>query len=470
MKAADGSLLLELRKSAHPLQGEPRDYDPLLERIGSTRFVLIGEASHGTREFYRERALITRRLIAEKGFSAVAVEADWPDAYRVNRFVRGESEDTDATESLAGFERFPTWMWRNKEVVDFVSWLRRWNDTHSPNGANKNASGDGNGNGHRRAAKVGFYGLDLYSLFTSIREVLSYLDKVDPEAARRARYRYSCFQDFAEDSQAYGYIASFDLSRSCEQEVVSQLSELQRRRHELPAAAGRQHADEDEHFFAEQNARLIKNAEEYYRSMFRGRVSSWNLRDRHMADTLDALDAHLNKTSAGDDVKIVVWEHNSHLGDARATEMGERGELNVGQLVRQRHPEDSFLIGLTTHSGTVTAASDWDAPAERKRVRPGLPGSYEDVLHQVGLPRFLLHMQDSDPARAALWERRLERAIGVIYRPETERLSHYFFARLPEQFDAVLHFDRTSAVEPLEIIPPWHPGESEEWETFPSGM
>lgn len=469
--AAEPSPAPELRRLAHPLSGDPRDYDPLLERIGDARFVLIGEASHGTSEFYRERALITRRLIAEKGFCAVAVEADWPDAYRVNRYVRGESEDASAIDSLAGFERFPTWMWRNKDVVEFIDWLRRWNDTHGPSGGSGSSRGNGSNGSHR---KVGFYGLDLYSLFTSIREVLRYLDRVDPSAAKRARFRYGCFEDFAEDSQAYGYTAAFDLSRSCEQEVVSQLVELQRRVRELPAASGHeQRADMDEAFFAEQNARLIKNAEEYYRAMFRGRVSSWNLRDRHMADTLDSLASHLARASAGDDVKIVVWEHNSHLGDARATEMGERGELNVGQLVRERHPRESVLIGLTTYSGTVTASSDWDEPAERKRVRPALPGSYEELLHQVGLPRFLLLLNGSEAAARvtdALWEQRLERAIGVIYRPDTERRSHYFHARLPEQFDAVLHFDKTSAVEPLEITAPWHQGEPEEWETFPSGI
>jgi erythromycin esterase-like protein len=437
------SLVDTLRAAVRPLAGNEHEYDALLALIGDARFVLIGEASHGTHEFYAERAAITKRLIAEKGFTAVAVEADWPDAYRVNRYVRGMPQDADADAALSGFTRFPTWMWRNTVVRDFVDWLRAHNARLSGG-----------------AARTGFYGLDLYSLYASIEAVVGYLDKVDPAAAARARYRYGCLEHFGEDSQQYGYAASFDLSASCEKEVIEQLVELQRRADRYAHLDGR--VAEDEYFYAEQNARLAKNAEEYYRTMFHGRVSSWNLRDRHMVETLDALAPHLDRH--GGRTKVVVWAHNSHLGDARATQMGDAGEWNVGQLVRERHATETVLVGLTTDHGTVTAASDWDGPAERKRVRPGLPGSVEALFHETGIPRFFLPLQGGEGA-TILQERRIERAIGVIYRPETERLSHYFDARLPAQFDAVLHFDETRALEPLEPTEGWQSGEAPE--TYP---
>jgi erythromycin esterase-like protein len=449
MTRTDGTIISDaIRDAAHALTGDHGDYDPLLNLIGDARFVLLGEASHGTHEFYRARAEITKRLIREKGFTAVAVEADWPDAYRVNRYVRGRGEDRTGEEALGGFKRFPTWMWRNADVLEFVGWLREHNDRLGP-----------------QETKTGFYGLDLYSLHASIEAVLDYLERVDPEAARRARYRYSCFEHFGEDTQAYGYAASHGLTEGCEDEVIGQLLELQRRAAQYASLDGR--VAEDEFFFAEQNARLVLNAEQYYRSMFHGRADSWNRRDRHMAETLDALDAHLS--ARGPAAKIVVWEHNSHLGDARATEMGEGGELNVGQLVRERHGAQAVLVGFSTYSGTVTAASDWDSPAERKRVRPALGGSYEALFHDVGLPRFFIALRGIEGrAAAALRGPRLERAIGVIYLPRSERLSHYFHARLTEQFDAVLHFDETRAVEPLERTAPWETGEPPE--TFPTGI
>ncbi|HEX8844737.1 MAG TPA: erythromycin esterase family protein [Pyrinomonadaceae bacterium] len=446
------SLILSnaIREASHPLTGATNDCDPLIHLIDDASFVLIGEASHGTHEFYRERAQITKQLITEKGFTAVAVEADWPDAYRVNRYVQGRGDDAEAVDALAGFLRFPTWMWRNADVLDFVGWLREHND-HLP----------------ANSPKVGFYGLDLYSLHASMEAVLKYLDKIDPEAAKRARYRYSCFEHFGEDTQAYGYAANFGLTESCEDEVLGQLIELRRRASDYASRDG--HVAADDFFFTEQNARLVKNAEEYYRSMFRGRVSSWNLRDRHMAETLDALVRHLS--SQGQQAKIVVWEHNSHLGDARATEMGESGELNVGQLVREKYGQAAVLVGFTTYKGTVTAASNWDEPAERKRVRPALSGSYEALFHDVGVPRFLLTLRGDGMAADILRGPRLERAIGVIYRPETERLSHYFHARLTDQFDAVIHFDETRAVEPLERTAQWQTGEMGEVpETYPTGM
>ena len=441
---SSAALIDTLRESAHPLTGAARDYDPLLRLIGDARFVLLGEASHGTHEFYKARADITRRLITEKGFNAVAVEADWPDAYRVNCYVRGAGDDETAEEALSGFKRFPTWMWRNSDVVDFVEWLHERNDGLPPD-----------------ARQAGFYGLDLYSLYTSIEAVLGYLEKIDPESAKRARYRYACFEHFGEDTQAYGYAASFGLSPSCETEVVNELVELQRNAASYARRDGR--LAEDEFFYAEQNARVVKDAEQYYRTMFTGRVSSWNLRDSHMTETLEALVEHLERTAGP--AKIVVWEHNSHLGDARATEMGRAGEHNVGQLVRQRHGRDAVLIGFATYNGTVTAASDWDSPAERKNVRPALPGSYEALFHSFGLPRFSLALRDGGELATGLREPRLERAIGVIYRPETERVSHYFQARLADQFDAVIHFDETRAVEPLERTAEWETGEAPE--TFP---
>ena len=441
--SADADLIAALRAAAYPLAGSDRDYDPLMDRIGEARFALLGEASHGTHEFYRERAEITKRLIVEKNFTAVAVEADWPDAYRVNRYVRGLSDDIDAVEALSGFRRFPTWMWRNTVVVEFVAWLRAHNDALPPD-----------------APKVGFYGLDLYSLHASMKAVLRYLEKVDSEAAKQARERYSCFDHFGEDTQVYGFMTRLNLSQSCEQEVIAQLVDLQRRAAEQTRRQGRV---DDELFYAEQNARLVKNAERYYRSMFLEEVSSWNLRDRHMAETLDALVVHLG--SNGPPAKLAVWEHNSHLGDARATETGRRGELNVGQLTREKYGANAVLIGFTTHHGTVTAASDWGGPAERKRVRPALPGSYEALFHATQRARFLLSWDEDDTVAERLRVPRLERAIGVIYRPETERQSHYFQARLPDQFDVVLHFEETEAVKPLEATSDWEVGEAPE--TFP---
>jgi erythromycin esterase-like protein len=436
-----------IEEAAHPLTGSAHDYDPLLDLIGDARVVLLGEASHGTHEFYRERDRITRRLIQEKGFTAVAVEADWPDAYRVNRWIRGTGRDRTALDALGGFLRFPRWMWRNRDVLAFVEWLHQHN--------------------RRRASEsgpVGFYGLDLYSLFASMEEVIRFLEYADPEAAARARYRYSCFDAFGENSQAYGYATEFGLTRSCEDQAVQQLIELQRRATELARRDGL--IPEDELFYAEQNARLVKNAEEYYRTMFRGRVESWNLRDRHMAETLDALIAHLERK--GGRTRVVVWEHNSHIGDARATAMGDMGEWNIGQLSRERFGSDAVLVGFSTYQGTVTAASDWDAPAERKRVRPGLPGSFEALFHGARERNFLLIMRLDSRLEESLSERRLERAIGVIYHPETERVSHYFEARLPDQFDAVIHIDETHAVEPLDRTAGWDEGEPPE--TFPTGL
>lgn len=440
-----------LSQAAIPLSGEPGDYDALIDRVGDARVVLLGEATHGTHEFYEERHRITRRLVEDRGFDIVAVEADWPDAYRVNRFVRGESDAPDPEGALADFQRFPTWMWRNTAVVELIRWMRGHNDALGST-----------------APRVGFYGLDLYSFRTSVNAVIEYLDTVDPDAATRARDRYACFDHFGDSAQAYGYAASVGDADDCEEDVVRQLEELRLRAAELARRDGR--LPEDEHFYARQNARLVRDAERYYRAMYRGRATSWNLRDSHMADTLAALLDHFDTKRFGSPpAKAVVWAHNSHIGDARATAMSDRGEHNLGQLVRQRYGGDAVLVGFSTHTGTVTAAHDWDTPALKRRVRPSRDDSHERVLHHANPDDYLLMLDDED-VREILKSERLERAIGVIYRPETERASHYFGARLARQFDAVIHIDTSTAVEPLEPTDRWRAGEADPPETYPTGI
>jgi erythromycin esterase-like protein len=419
-------------------------YREILERVGDARVVMIGEASHGTHEFYRERAEITQRLIEQKGFVAVALEADWPDALRVNRYVTGTGQDTDAAEALAGFRRFPTWMWRNADVLDFVGWLRDFNESRPHRG------------------RAGFYGLDLYSLHTSTEAVIRYLERVDPPAAERARRLYACFDEVG-DPTGYGHSLALGLAQPCRDEVVQTLMELRKRSETYLHLDGA--VAEDEYFYAEQNARVARDAEEYYRTMLDRRISSWNVRDRHMFETLQHLATHLARHRDG--TKIVVWAHNSHVGNAAATEMSRRGEFNIGQLARRYYGKQGALIGFTTYTGTVSAASDWDAPVERKVVRPALAGSYEELFHRTGVPRFTL-MLDDPAVRAACGGPLLERAIGVIYRPETERQSHYFESVLADQFDVVVHIDRTRAVEPLERTTLWEKGEVPE--TYPSGL
>lgn len=416
----------------------------LVQRIGAAQVVLIGEASHGTHEFYHERAELTKALIDGCGFGAVAVEADWPDALRVNRFVCGESEDGDAADALGGFLRFPTWMWRNADVVDFVGWLRDRNENRPS------------------SQRAGFYGLDLYSLHASIAAVIGYLDRVDPPAAERARRSYGCF-DLGGDPTNYGYAVGLGLRPSCREEVTQELLALRLRaadyvRRDGPLA-------QDEAFYAEQNARVARDAEEYYRTMLDRQVSSWNVRDRHMFETLGQLAAHLGRSRRN--AKVVVWAHNSHVGNAVATEMSDRGEFNIGALTHARYGAHARLIGFTTNAGTVSAASDWGAPVERKTVRPAIAGSYEELFHHLGIPRFSLSFDDPD-VRAACAGPLLERAIGVIYHPQTERQSHYFSADLGAQFDAVVHIDHTRAVEPLERTAMWESGEVPE--TFPTGV
>ena len=461
----DQAALLAIAHAAQTLSGAEDELEGLVEQMGAARFALIGEASHGTHEFYETRAALTRRLIESHAVNAVLVEADWPDAWRVNCYVRGlpgapdGRADTHCAAALGGFQRFPAWMWRNTVVLEFVEWLRAYNEGLPPD------------------ERVGFYGLDLYSLFGSTGMVLRYLDRADPAAAARARSRYGCFDHFRENTQAYAYAAHFDMTQSCEDAVVEQLVELQRVRSER-LTADVADGDADAHFNAEQNARVVRNAERYYRSMFGSRVSSWNLRDQHMAETVDALDAHLQKRRGGRPPKFAVWAHNSHLGDARATEMGEQGELNLGQLLRERHGREAFLLGFTTYTGTVTAAPGWGEPVATERVRPGLPDSIEALLHEAlfhagGAPSLWLPLSGKPELASALAEPRLERAIGVIYAPHTERQSHYFHVRLPEQFDALIHIDTTHALEPLASAAAAGDAQQQEKrempETYPSG-
>lgn len=457
---SDRSIIEALQREAIPLD-RTDSIDRIVADISDASIVLLGEATHGTQEFYRIRAEITKKLITEKGFDAIAVEADWPDALRVSRYIRSSGAspsvvadqaaqaDMTTQEALHGFERFPQWMWRNTEIVELVSWLRQENRHRS-----------------ERDGRVGFYGLDLYSLRSSMQAVVHYLSQVDPEAAKQARARYGCFDHLAENPQRYGYAATFGMKKDCEEEVVRQLVAMTTEASHL--VAGDNPADVDELFYAQQNARVARNAEAYYRTMFLGHNESWNLRDTHMADTLDALREHLQNSNKRE-AKVVVWAHNSHLGDASATEMGEHGQHNLGQLMRQRHGRDkTFLLGFTTHDGTVTAASEWDGPAEKKSVRPSHAESYERILHDTGIGNFYLPLRGRRYVSELLEVRRLERAIGVLYLPASERMSHYFYACLPKQFDAVIHVDTTTALRPLEAVVEAHRDEAPE--TYPTGM
>jgi erythromycin esterase-like protein len=444
-----------LERAAQPLQSTDDDYRALIAAAKNKIFVLLGEATHGTAEFYRTRAEITRHLIIEEGFDAVAVEADWPDAYRVNRYVFGTSEDTGADAALSNFERFPVWMWRNTEVLAFITWLRSYNqDTKTFKDQTE-----------PRGEPVGFYGLDLYSMTTSMSAVLAYLERIDPQEAAAARARYGCFGQFIANPQAYGYAIASGRWDSCEQEVITQLVQLQRK--------GRLYVERNgafagnEYFSAQQNAELVKNAEEYYRAMFRGRPNTWNLRDRHMFETLEKLSAYL-ETRLGRPARLIVWAHNSHVGNAEATDMGRRGEFNIGQLIREKYGPRALHIGFSTSRGEVTAATDWDGPPESKKIRDPLSDSYEDVFSQLEKKRFFLDLRAPGEAVGLLSDERLQRAIGVIYRPETERVSHYFYSSLPRQFDFMIHIDKTEAVPPLPSFVHERAGEMDE--TYPSGL
>lgn len=425
---AQQKLLHVLNEAAEPISAS-FDYSSLIEKIGNARIVLIGEATHGTQEFYQTRIEITKQLITKKGFMAVAIEGDWPDAYRVHRYIQGKESIDDGESALDDFTRFPTWMWRNTTLPPFLKWLREYNDAPDA------------------VYKVGFYGLDLYSMNRSIHAVVRYLMKVDPIAAQQAKNRYACFDHLNVDPQMYGYLANAKIKKSCTAEVIEAFNQIQH--HAFKFIHQGDEAAEDDYFFATQNARVVKNAEAYYRAMFDDHISSWNLRDRHMTEMISILADHL-EDRFNKPAKIIIWAHNSHVGDARVTEMGERGEVNIGQLVREQHTH-TYSIGFSTYDGIVTAASNWDEPAQSKKIVPGLVGSYEELFHQVRYQNFMVHLSENEKLEHFLKIPRLQRAIGVIYRPETERLSHYFFTHLPYQFDSLIHFDRTTAVEPLEI-------------------
>jgi erythromycin esterase-like protein/precorrin-6B methylase 2 len=420
VKMAEGTLTKAIAASCEKFEAiDSAELEPLLRRIGDARVVLLGEATHGSSEFYRMRERISRELIERKGFSFIAIEGDWPDAARIDHYVR--HAETPPSEWTA-FARFPTWMWRNQEVRNFVDWLRA-----------RNADVEAD-------KRVAFHGLDLYSLFNSIRSVLNYLDDVDPQTARVARQRYGCLTPWQSDPATYGHAALTRNYQTCEREVVSMLTDLMQKRRAYAEHDGERFLD------AVQNARLIANAERYYRIMYYGSRASWNLRDSHMFETLQTL---LN--FHGPESKAIVWAHNSHVGDSSATEMATRGEYNIGHLCRQEFGNAAYSIGFGTDHGTVAAASDWDGPMEVKVVRPSVPESYERLCHEAGVAQFMLHLRKPISAElaAGLLKPRLERAIGVIYRPETELQSHYFQALLSHQFDEYIWFDETSAVAPL---------------------
>jgi erythromycin esterase-like protein len=432
-----------LARTAEPLPAFDDDaFGRAFDRFADKRVVLLGEASHGTSEFYRARDAITRRLIEAHGFSIVAVEADWPDAAMVDRWVRHLPPRPGAEPP---FKRFPTWMWRNAEVHAFTRWLRGHNEAIA-----------------EPRARAGFFGLDMYSLGASIRAVLAYLDEIDPAAAEAARERYGCLERWHGDPARYGQMAVHAGQRSCEKAVLTQLGALLAKGLEYSAAGGEQFLD------AAQNARLVAAAERYYRVMYYRSEESWNLRDTHMFETLQHLLA-----SRGPKAKAVVWAHNSHIGDAGHTDMGRaRGEINIGHLCRREFGGDAALIGMGTHAGTVAAASDWDGPMEIKAVRPSLPGSIERLCHDAGIGRGWVDLREDRPdgrldtrLRRHLESPLLERFIGVVYRPETERWSHYAEASLAGQFDAWLWFDETTAVQalPTETVPGGD-------ETYPFGL
>jgi protein-L-isoaspartate(D-aspartate) O-methyltransferase len=409
------------QSSEHFASIEHVNLDNLMKRIGDSRLILLGEASHGTAEFYDMRARITQELIEKKGVTIIAVEADWPDAAYIDHYIHGSSPDPFLKSQP--FSRFPTWMWANHSVLDFINWLKAHNATvKDPD------------------QQVGFYGLDLYSLYTSIEVVLHYLDTVDPQTAEVARLRYGCLMPWASDPSMYSRVTLTKQYRECEEEVLATLKDLHNKRMEYSRADGGRFFD------AEQNARVVSNAERYYRTMYYAENNSWNQRDQHMFETLQSV---LN--FRGPDAKAVIWEHNSHIGDARATEMSARGELNVGQLVRQEYGDAAYLIGFGTDHGTVAAASEWSGPMEIKQVLPSHRDSYEHVCHEVAAENFLLPLREplKQITREKLLKERLERAIGVIYRPETELQSHYFYASLPHQFDEYIWFDETRAVEAI---------------------
>ena len=429
----DVSVIAAVREHAHRINGTPQDYDPLMAMIGEARFVMLGEATHGTHEFYRERAKITRRLIEEKGFDAIVLEADWTDAFDVNQFVLGKTQAKKAGSALSGFTRFPRWMWRNEEFRDLVTNVRSINDART-------------GGEH----KVGIYGMDLYGLEESAAALTKYLRRTDREAASRAARRYGCLNAYLGRMEEYARVAAANPKRSCETQVAEQFNEVEKRYRDWLARGTRER--DDELFSAYQNARVVKNGEAYFRRGSEAGFSSWNLRDTHMSETINALADYFAAVGDGTS-KIAVWAHNSHQGDALMTQMSESGELNVGHLMRKAHDGQTVLVGFTTYRGKVLAAHEWGSEGTVRTLRPALAGSYSSIFADTGIPNFMLIFRGNQPLSEELGTERLQRAVGVIYRPQTERQSHYFQARISQQFDAVIHFTETRAVKPLPMAP-----------------
>lgn len=425
--ADDDQIQEAIRSTLEPLTASSVDerFATILDQIGNAKIVMLGSASYGTRQFQRARAEISRLLLKKKDFTAVAIEADWADAHPVQHYVQGKSDDADAEAALAGFQHFPQWMWRNHEMAEFVEWLRTEND--------------------RRSAEdsIAFYGLDLYGYDGSLQMIMDYLKRVDRKAAQEACYRYSCFEQFDQDPEQHGYAVGYGLTRHREEELVEQLATRSR---QIVDRLNEESTTEEDQVYTAQVERLIDKAGAYYRAIFRGRNNGWNLRERHLFDSLRML---IDRLGAGQrQPKIIVWTHNSHLGDARFTEMSTRGEMNLGQLIKESYANRACTIGFTNYSGTVAAASTWGGQVEFKQMRPALPESYEALFHSLGEAAFSLNLH-APAVREDLRKARLERAVGAVYRPQTERISHYFYTQLSQQFDLVLHFNQTDAVVPL---------------------
>lgn len=418
-----------LRERAHAITGDTDDYDALMAAIGGAHLVLLGEATHGTHEFYRERSRLTQRLITEKGLTSLGLEADWSDALRIDRYVRGISTDRSAEEALGGFDRFPRWMWRNREFADLVEWIRQHNAAVVD-----------------EKRKVRIFGLDLYGADESLAEVTRHLREVDPALAASTRRSYDCFDRYRGNFESYGTAAARSRRRSCESQAVDVLESIRSRMTVSPPQDRRLL---EALFFAEQNARVVRNAESYYREGAVGKVSTWNLRDHHMVQSIDAIQRFLLRLNRRDG--MIVWAHNSHVGDARATDRAREGELNLGQLVREHWQRAaSFTVGFTTHRGEVIAATNWGGKPQRKTLRTSIPRSHGALLHSLGMPAFYILLRDVD--HEAVTKPLQQRAVGVIYRPETELASHYFAATLREQFDAVIHIDVTAGLSPLDPL------------------
>jgi erythromycin esterase-like protein len=411
-----------IKAAARPITGAPSDHDPLIAASAGAARILLGESTHGTHEYYADRGRLTMRLIREAGVNAVAIEGDWSQTQRLNLYVRGLGSDRSADQALRGYTRFPRWMWPNRPFRDFVEQLRAFNLTRSTE------------------QRVGLYGMDVYDLYEAADRVQSYLRTSAPAALRAARSSYGCFAAYHRNTHTYG-VAAASPGRSCRKEAAAVAAQVRA----LPIPAGA--AAAEAHFDAIRSAESVVAAEEYFRITYTG-ANAWNARDQRMARTVEEIAAHVQRLS-GRPGKIVMWSHNTHSGDARATQAGRQGELNLGQLMKQQHGARAFSVGYFSYAGEVFAASQWDRPGKVYRMRDALPGSFSNLFHQTGIPAFLLLMPRGSPIAQALGRSRLERAIGVIYVPDREREAHYFDAVLPEQFDAAIYYDRTSAVQPI---------------------